>query len=157
MSRDLMHKYQVFIQATPQQVWDAITSSDFTTKYYYGSPIESDWKAGSPYTMFSPDGQNVFIDGKVLEAEPSRRLVQTFNAKWSPDFADEPETRVTWEIEQMGDACKLTLTHEGFTTESKLYHGVDDGGWSQILSGMKTLLETGRPLVVEEPASANAG
>ncbi len=99
----------------------------------------------------------MFIDGTVIEAEPGRKLVQTFNAKWDPELAGEKETRVTWEIERIGGACKMTVTHEGFEADSKQYHGVDDGGWSQILSGMKTLLETGKPLIVEGPAPASAG
>jgi uncharacterized protein YndB with AHSA1/START domain len=156
MSAERKQVYQVYIQATPDQVWEAITTSRFTTQYYFRSTIESDWKAGSPYTMRNPEGTEVFIDGTVLEAVPGRRLVQTFNARWDPELAGEKETRVTWELEALGDATKLTLTHDGFAADSKLFAGVDDGGWSQILSGMKTVLETGKALVVGEATAAEA-
>jgi uncharacterized protein YndB with AHSA1/START domain len=157
MSSELKQVYQVFIQASPERVWEAITTSKFTTQYYFGSPIESDWQPGSTYSMPGPDGSAIWIDGTIIEADPGRRLVQTFNAHWKPELDGEKATRVTWDIEKMGDACKLTVVHDEFEVGALLYDEVDDGGWSQILSGLKTLLEVGKPLVVEMPEPASAG
>src|SRR5215208_5119334 len=109
-------------------------------KYNFGVGIESDWTPGSSYTGVHPGAGITIAEGENLEVDPSRRLVQTFNALWSDDVKAEPTSRVTWEIEQVGDSCRLTVIHDQLRDDAneEIY-----GGWPQILSGLKTLLETG--------------
>jgi uncharacterized protein YndB with AHSA1/START domain/DNA-binding transcriptional ArsR family regulator len=140
------HVYEIFIQASPEKVWEALTESDFTTRYYFASTVESDWKPGSDFRYVLPDGTEA-IRGEVLEAEPPRRLVTTFDARWDDGVAADPPSRISWDIEPQGEASKLTVTHDGFAAETETYRQVS-GGMPYILSGLKTLLETGKPLEV---------
>ncbi|MEA2646397.1 MAG: hypothetical protein QOE92_1480 [Chloroflexota bacterium] len=149
---DLRSVYQIYVKATPERVWEAITSPDMTKDYYFDSLVESDWRPGSDYAYKNADRTFDLIVGKVLEADPPRRLVQTFSGRWEEGMLADPPTRVTWEIEQMGEACKLTLVHDQFESETMTYEQVN-GGWSVILSSLKTLVETGKPMVVGEPAA----
>jgi uncharacterized protein YndB with AHSA1/START domain/DNA-binding transcriptional ArsR family regulator len=136
--------FTVFIKTTPDQLWRAITESEFTTRYYYRSAVESDWKPGSAY-RYHIDGEEQ-ITGTVIEADPPRRLVQTFDARWDEDVAADAPTRLSWEIDEAGPGmCKLTVVHDGFASRSATYESVS-GGMPYILSGLKTLLETGQPL-----------
>ncbi len=137
--------YEVYIRTTPERLWEAIVSGETTPLYYFGAIVESDWRPRSPYRYRMPDG-SVTIAGTLLEVDPPRRLVMTFAARWDAEVAADAPTRVTWEIEPLGEACKLTLVHDEFDGETATFHQVE--GWSQILSGLKTLLETGKPLVV---------
>ena len=149
------HVYEVYIRTTPERLWQAITDPAMTSRYYFNSHIQSDFKPGSPLTMRKADGR-LDIDGEILESDPPRKLVHTFNIRWLPDI-DDPPSRVTWEITPMGDTCRLSLTHDGFASETRTYSEVG-GGWSLILSSLKSLLETGDPLRVGEqeevPATA---
>jgi uncharacterized protein YndB with AHSA1/START domain len=101
---------------------------------------------GSPFQYFDAD-ENLLLDGEIIEADPPRRLVTTFSALWSPDVASDPPSRLTWEIEPMGAACRLRMVHDQLSPDSATFHEVA-GGWSPILSGLKTLLETGERLVI---------
>jgi uncharacterized protein YndB with AHSA1/START domain/DNA-binding transcriptional ArsR family regulator len=140
------HVFEIFIQAPPEKVWAALTESDFTTQYYYASRVESDWTPGSEFRYTLPDGKEA-IRGEVLEAEPGRKLVTTFDACWDDGVAADEPSRISWGIERQGDACKLTVTHDGFAGETETYRQIS-GGMPYILSGLKTLLETGKPLAV---------
>lgn len=132
--------YSVFIRATPDQVWDAITKPEFTEQYFYGARIEL--RDGR---RFSNVGDMEW-DEEVLETDPPRRLVHRFSAAYDPDMAAEDPSRVTWEIEpQEGGVTKLTVTHDQLEAAPKTAVSVA-GGWSYVLSGLKTLLETGEPL-----------
>ena len=134
----------VYIRATPEAIWRAITETDYTLRYYYGSAIETDWKPGSPYRM-TIDGE-LQIEGQIVEANPPTRLVQTFHAVWDEDVKADAATRVTWEIEAaMQGVCRVTVIHGGFVVGSSTLEQVS-GGWPLILSGLKTLLETGKGL-----------
>jgi uncharacterized protein YndB with AHSA1/START domain len=138
--------YSVFIRATPEQVWDAITKPEFTSKYFYGSVIDSTWKAGAPYVGWAADRSQQYVDGEVLEADPPRRLQHTWRSLYDEESAAEPHSRVTWEIEpQDGGVTKLTVVHDQLEAAPKTAAGVS-GGWMFVLSGLKTLLETGEPL-----------
>jgi len=148
------HVFEVYIRTTPERLWQAITDPAVTEAYYFNSRIESDWTPGSPYTMRKPDGE-LSLDGEILELDPPRKLVQSFNMRWLPDVADPP-SRVTWEITPMGDICRLSLTHDGFASESRTFSEVG-GGWPLILSSLKSLLETGHALRVGEPEEAPVG
>ena len=137
------HVYHVFIRTSPEKLWAALTEGELTSRYFYGGSINSDWTPGAPYSIVNSDGQTL-IDGDVVDVEPPRRLVQTFRF---PNRTDG-HSMLTWEIEQHGESCRLTLVHEFKATDST-YQSVDDPmGWQYILSGLKTLLETDRPLVV---------
>jgi uncharacterized protein YndB with AHSA1/START domain len=138
--------YQVFIKATPEQIWEAITNPDFTEKYFYGSRIKSSFEVGSPYGGWSGDDSEQLVDGEVLESDPPNRLSTTWRALYDPETAAEPFSRVSWEIEgQDGGFSKLTVVHDQLDESLKTAESVG-GGWSFVLSGLKTVLETGKPL-----------
>jgi uncharacterized protein YndB with AHSA1/START domain/DNA-binding transcriptional ArsR family regulator len=141
------HVYEVYIAAAPERVWQALTDSELTKQYYYGNTVESDWKPGSPMVYRNPDGTEA-IQCEVVEADPPRRLVHTF---FFPG-TDEAPSRCTWTIEARGAASLLTLVHDGFEGETSTYRSVAHG-WVPILSGLKTLLETGKPLEITYPAA----
>jgi uncharacterized protein YndB with AHSA1/START domain len=135
--------FEIYIRSTPERLWDAITHPEIRAKYNFGAGAHSDWKPGSPLALRVPEPDLLLGDGEVLEADPPRRLVHTMRALWSDEVKSEGFSRVTWEIEQVADSCRLTLTHD------ELREGANDelyGGWPMILSGLKTWLETGELL-----------
>jgi DNA-binding transcriptional ArsR family regulator/uncharacterized protein YndB with AHSA1/START domain len=142
----IKHVYQTYIRATQQQVWDAITDGRQTARYYYGTAVKSDWKAGSPLVYTYPDGK-VAADGKVLSVDPPNALTMEFNAKWDEATAAEPPVRMTWAIAPMGDMCRLTVTTEDLIPGSATAESFE-GGVVFIVSGLKSLLETGESLPV---------
>jgi uncharacterized protein YndB with AHSA1/START domain len=135
--------FEIYIKATPERLWQAITDSEMRRQYNFGVGVKSDWTPGSRYEMIHPAAPAPLGEGENLEVDPPRRLVQSFTALWSDDVKSEGTSRVTWEIEQVGDSCRLTVTHDQLREDAndELY-----GGWPQILSGLKTLLETGETL-----------
>ncbi len=135
--------FEIYIKTTPERLWEAITEPEMRAKYSFGVRTESDWSAGSEYKSGVP-GVIDIAEGENVEVDPPRRLVQTFTALWSDEVKEEGASRVTWEIEQVGDdSCRLTVTHDQLRkgANGELY-----GGWPMILSGLKTLLETGESL-----------
>ncbi|MDQ2673295.1 MAG: SRPBCC domain-containing protein [Chloroflexota bacterium] len=146
--------YEIFIRTTPERLWQALTDGELTKQYYYDTELRSDLQVGSAFQYFDAD-DHLLLDGTIVEADPPRRLVTTFSALWSPDVAKDPPSRLTWEIEPMGAACRLRMIHDDLAPDSATLHEVS-GGWSQILSSLKTLLETGEPLVVSPPEAATA-
>ena len=135
--------YEIYIRTTPEALWDAITNPEIRAKYNFGAGAKSDWTPGSRIEMGSPKADGLLGDGEVLEVDPPRRLVHTMRALWGEDVKSEGFSRVTWEIEPVGDSCRLILTHD------QLREGANDqlyGGWPMILSGLKTWLETGELL-----------
>jgi uncharacterized protein YndB with AHSA1/START domain len=145
---ELKHVYEVYIRATPEQVWRALTESEFTKRYYYGNTIESDWKAGSPMVLKDPETGAESIQCTIIEADPPKRLVHTF---FFPGTEESP-SRCTWTIEERGAAALLTLVHDDFDGDTQTYRSVAHG-WVPILSGLKTLLETGEALEISYPAA----
>jgi uncharacterized protein YndB with AHSA1/START domain len=140
------HVHTVFIKATPEQLWDAITKPEFTQQYYYGSVIDSTFEPGAPYASWTADRQQQFVAGQVLEVDPPRRLSHTWRTLWDAAAAAEQPSRVSWVIEpQPGGITQLTVTHDQLEASPKTAESVA-GGWSYVLSGLKTLLETGKPL-----------
>ena len=137
-----MTVFEIYIKTTPERLWEAITEEEMRQKYSFGVGVTSDWTPGSSYKASVPGAIDIAA-GENLEVDPPRRLVQSFNALWSDEVKSEGTSRVTWEIEQVGDSCCLTVTHDqlGEGANSELY-----GGWPMILSGLKTLLETGEML-----------
>jgi uncharacterized protein YndB with AHSA1/START domain/DNA-binding transcriptional ArsR family regulator len=134
--------FEIYIKTTPERLWEAITDPKLRAKYSFGVETHSDYTPGSSYTASVP-GVIDIAAGENLEVDPPRRLVQSFNALWSEDVKAEGTSRVTWEIEPVGDSCKLVVTHDQLREGA---HGEVYGGWPQILSGLKTLLETGETL-----------
>jgi uncharacterized protein YndB with AHSA1/START domain len=135
--------FEIYIKTTPERLWEAITNSEMRRKYNFGVGVESDWSPGSRYEALTPMAPGAIWEGENLEVDPPRRLVQSFNALWGEDVKREGTSRVTWEIEPIGDSCRLTVTHDQLREDAnnELY-----GGWPMILSGLKTLLETGQTL-----------
>jgi uncharacterized protein YndB with AHSA1/START domain len=136
--------FEIYIKTTPERLWEAITDSEMRSKYTFGVGIESDWTPGSHYTAAHPSADGPISEGENLEVDRPHRLVQSFNALWSDDVKSEGTSRVTWEIQPIGDdSCRLTVTHDQHRegANDELY-----GGWPMILSGLKTLLETGELL-----------
>jgi len=135
--------FEIFIKTTPERLWEAITDEELRRKYNFGASASSDWSTGSGYRLAAANGSMLLATGENLEVDPPRRLVQSFTALWSEEIKREGASRVTWEIEQVEDSCRLTVTHDHLRegANGELY-----GGWPMILSGLKTLLETGEKL-----------
>jgi uncharacterized protein YndB with AHSA1/START domain len=134
--------FEIYIKTTPERLWEAITDPELRSRYNFGVGVHSDWTNGSRYESTHPRG-GALAEGENLEVDAPRRLVQSFNALWSDDVKAESTSRVTWDIEPVGDSCRLSVTHD------QLREGANDelfGGWPMILSGLKTLLETGESL-----------
>ena len=141
--RPMEKVFEIYIKTTPERLWEAITDNEMRQKYTFGVGVSSDWKAGSGYEAVHEGAGIRISEGENLEVDAPRRLVQSFNALWSDDVQNEGTSRVTWDIEPVGDSCRLTVTHD------ELREGANDevyGGWPMILSGLKTLLETGELL-----------
>jgi uncharacterized protein YndB with AHSA1/START domain len=134
--------FEIYIKTTPERLWQAITDEDMRKRYNFGMGVRSDWTPGSSYeAVAEPAG--VIAAGENLEVDPPHRLVQSFDALWGEDVKAEGTSRVTWEIEPVGDSCLLRVTHDQMRegANEQLY-----GGWMMVLSGLKTLLETGESL-----------
>jgi uncharacterized protein YndB with AHSA1/START domain/DNA-binding transcriptional ArsR family regulator len=137
-----MAVFEIYIKTTPERLWEAITDPELRARYSFGVATHSDWKAGSSYKASAPGGFDIAM-GENLEVDPPRRLVQSFTALWSDEVKAAGVSRVTWEITPVRDSCQLTVIHDRLAADAnpELY-----GGWPMILSGLKTLLETGESL-----------
>ena len=150
--------YQVYIKASPEAIWDAVTKSEWTRRYGYGGRVDYELDAGGPFRAYATEAMlavgapDVIIEGEVLEVDPPRRLVQTWNALFDAQIRAEAVTRLTWETEAAGgDVTKLSVTHEldGAPVTAAIVGGAvpgAGGGWAYVLSDLKTLLESGKPL-----------
>jgi uncharacterized protein YndB with AHSA1/START domain/DNA-binding transcriptional ArsR family regulator len=141
--RTMQKVFEIYIKTTPERLWEALTDSEQRRKYNFGVGVVSDWTQGSSYEGLVPGRATPILAGENLEVDPPRRLVQSFDALWGEDVEAEGTSRVTWEIEPVDDSCRLTVTHD------QLREGANEqlyGGWMMILSGLKTLLETGESL-----------
>ncbi len=141
--RAAMTVFEIYIKTSPDRLWDAITDGELRAKYSFGVGTESEWTTGSGYKSSVPGVVDI-AEGENLEVDPPRRLVQSLTALWSDEVKAEGASRVTWEIEPVGDdSCRLRVVHDQLAdgANPELY-----GGWPMILSGLKTLLESGEPL-----------
>ncbi len=137
--------YQLYINASQEEVWKAITDPAIVARFFHGPRVESTYEVGSPIRSWSPDHSQQWGDNVVLECDPPRRLVHTWRSLYDAEMASEPESRVTWEIEpQPGGIAKLTLVHDRLDASPKTAASVR--GWSYILSNLKTVVETGEAL-----------
>ncbi|MEQ7129102.1 metalloregulator ArsR/SmtB family transcription factor [Actinopolymorpha sp. B11F2] len=147
LKRDLeqgMEKvFEIYIDTTPERLWHAITDPASRAKYHFGASVHSDWTTGSLFSLDHPGAERPLAEGENVVVDPPRRLVQSMRTLWSDDAERQGTTRVTWEIEPVGNACRLIVTHDQLAGNAppELY-----GGWPMILSGLKTWLETGRTL-----------
>jgi uncharacterized protein YndB with AHSA1/START domain len=130
-----------------EQLWEGITSAEFTRRYFHETAIESTWEPGAPVLYLNGDGSTA-VDGEVIECDAPRRLSFTWHVQYDPEAITETPSRVTWEIEPMGETCRLTLTHDDFPDSSVISEGVREG-WMPILSSLMSLIETGEPLLME--------
>src|SRR6266853_4263237 len=132
--------FEIYIRTTPDRLWEAITDPEIRSKYNFGAQVTSDWTPGSRYEMGHPAVGIMLGEGENLEVDPPRRLVQSMIALWSDEVKSEGTSRVTWDIEPIGDSCRLTVTHDELRegANNQLY-----GGWPMVLSGIKTWIESG--------------
>jgi uncharacterized protein YndB with AHSA1/START domain len=138
--------YTTYIKTTPEKLWNALTNSEFIKQYWFGCHCESDYRAGSPWTLVLPDG-HIADAGEILESNPPKRLVIKWHNQWKPEMKAEGWSRCVFDIEPDEGAVKLTVTHSiDKAPPSKLIEGVS-GGWPKILSNLKSLLETGQPAI----------
>ena len=136
--------YVTYIETKPEKLWEALTDSAFSERYWWGTKVVSDWKVGSPVAL---EWRGKVTDtGVIVEADPPRRLSYTWS-NTSEEFRNERPSRVTFALERYGKLVKLTLTHEGFAEGSKFFAGISKG-WPAILSSLKSILETGKPLEI---------
>jgi uncharacterized protein YndB with AHSA1/START domain len=153
LERPMEKVYEIFIKTTPERLWEAITDPEIRARYNFGAAAHSEWTVGAPLSLDVARHGVHLAEGEVLEVDPPRRLVHTMTALWDDDVRAEGVSRVTWEIETVGeDSCQLTLTHD------QLREGANDqiyGGWPMILSGLKTWLESGQLLTT--PGSLRYG
>jgi uncharacterized protein YndB with AHSA1/START domain/biotin operon repressor len=144
IEEDTMEKvFEIYIKTSPERLWEAITDPEMRQRYNFGVRVSSDWTEGSPYADASSGASGLLLEGENLEVDPPRRLVQSYRALWNDAVKAEGTSRVTWEIEQVADSCRLTVIHDELSAQAnpEIY-----GGWPMILSGLKTLLETGKDL-----------
>lgn len=137
--------YVTYIETTPERLWQALTSSEFSRRYWFNTELQSDFKVGSPFALVM-NGTTTDV-GEILEADPPRRLSYTFHHVLNEQARKEPPTKVVFNLERHGNLVKLTLIHENFAEGSKLLDGISKG-WPAILSGLKSLLESGTALAI---------
>jgi len=143
LERPMEKVFEIYIKTTPERLWDAITDPEVRARYNFGAGAHSDWSPGARVELRVDEPELLLGEGEILEADPPRRLVHTMLAHFSPEAEAEGTSRVTWEIEPVGDSCRLVLTHD------EMREGAHDqlyGGWPMILSGLKTWLESGELL-----------
>jgi len=148
--------YVTYIRATPEKLWSALTEdTEFMKQYWFGTHWESQWTAGAPWQMIGPEGE-IYDSGEIIEADPPKRLVLSWRHQRKPELKAEGESRCTIELEPIGPAVKLSITHTIGCEPSKLIEAVS-GGWPKIMSNLKSLLETGDTVLKEPYPAANAG
>ena len=145
--------YTVFIRASQAKVWEALTKPEFTHRYMYDSEANTTWKPGSRLLWTQHDGGDELVDGEVIEYDKPNRLVYSWIVKYDPSLTPEGPSRVTYELSEADGLTKVTIIHDDFPSGSKVYDNVA-GGWPYILSGLKTLVETGSPMKAEKAATA---
>ncbi len=147
MSNKPEYIYETFIRTTPEKLWEGLTSAAFTRLYFHNTEISSDWEVGSPVVFNRANDGGTAIEGKILVADKPKLLSYTWRALYEEDMAAESHSRVTFEIEAMPGVCRLRIVHDDFEAGSKTYETVSQG-WSAIICSLKSLLETGEPLLL---------
>jgi len=134
--------YVIYIRTTPEELWAALTTSEFMKKYWFGMNFETDWKVGSPWKLIFPDGR-IADTGEIVELDRPRRIVLKWRNEFRPELTVEGYARCSIELEPQDGAVKLAISHTIERADSKLIEAVS-GGWPRILSNLKSLLETGQ-------------
>ena len=147
--------YVTYIASTPERIWEALTTAEFTERYMFGRRVESTWAVGAPVRYYGRDGR-VSDSGEVLESDAPHRLVITWRVEFDDALRGEGYSKVTFELEPLGGEVKLTVIHDELRAGSGVEQGISMG-WPKALSSLKSLLETGRPLAISSPESAAAG
>ncbi len=137
--------YETYIRATPDDVWRALTSPEFTSRYFYATRVESSWLPGEPVYYRYEDGETTAVEGKVIEADPPRKLVISWHVLYEEAAMKEAPSRVTFLLEAMNEQTRLRIVHDRFPEDSVVFDGIRSG-WPWILAGLKSLLETGEAL-----------
>lgn len=145
-----VHVYELYVNAPAERVWQAIVDGDMTTQYYYGTRVQSTWEPGAEVLYLYPDGSKA-SDGEILAIEPPRYLEMTFRPLWDPKLTEEGATREIWRIEEQGEMCKLSCELYDIDPDGAIMRDFASG-IVYILSGLKTLVETGRPLAAPGPS-----
>src|SRR5450631_417884 len=135
--------YDLYVAASPDRVWDALTNGTLTEQYFYGTRVKSSFERGAEITYTARDTK--MIEGEVMAVDSGHKLVISQRALWDPRVAEDPASQVRWELSAMGAATKITLVHDGFDRETETFKQ-SAAGWPVVLSSMKTLIETGKPL-----------
>jgi uncharacterized protein YndB with AHSA1/START domain len=139
--------YRVLIKATPQRIWEAITTPEFTSLYFHGARVQTTGEAGTPLRYYAPDGETLWGDETIIEAHPPHKLVVPWRSLYNEELSAEPASRITWLIEEQHDGvCLLTVTHDRLEQSPKTAASVGGIGWLTVVDGLKTAVETGRPL-----------
>jgi len=150
MTNMTSHIYETFINATAETIWQALTTAEFTSQYWHATHVQSDWEPGSAVLFSYTDGTKV-VEGEVLKVEPYTELVYTWHVLYNEAMQAERPSRVCFQIEELGNVCRLRVIHDDFDAGSKVLEQVQ-GGWSLILCSLKTLLETGTALPMPDAA-----
>jgi uncharacterized protein YndB with AHSA1/START domain len=136
--------YVTYIRTTPEKLWQALIDPEFTRQYWCDTTQDCDWKPGASWRIMIPDGR-VADSGEIIEVDPPRKLIHTWRNEFRPELRAEGHSRITYELEPVGESVKLTITHEMDRPDSELIKAVS-GGWPHILASLKSLLETGESL-----------
>ena len=131
--------FEIEIRSSPERIWEAITSPDFTRRYFHDTAIRSDWRQGSKVVWENPDGTSG-SEGEVIECDPPWRLVTSWSSLWDPELARETPSRVTWEIEERASSCLLRLTHDKLEGAPRTREAVRHG-WPAIVEGLRACVE----------------
>ncbi len=138
--------YVILIRTTPEKLWQALTDPEFSRKYWKNMRQESDWQPGSPWSLRFPDGK-LADSGTILKSEPPHKMIVQWRNEWKPELNAEGYSQMTYELVALGESVRLTVIHEIDVPQSKLIEAVSNG-WPQILSSLKSLLETGEELAI---------
>lgn len=139
--------YHLYVRATPEQIWAAITRPEYSREYLFGALVDTTGEIGTPFRYHSPDRSTLWGDETVLDADPPHRLVVSYRGLYNPDLAAEPPSRVRWQLEPEGDGvCLLTVVHDHLEHAPRTAERVAGAAWMRVLSGLKTVLETGHGL-----------
>ena len=145
MAKDLAYAFNIYIGAPVAEVWKGIVDGEMTKHYVYGTRLESELQKGTPYAYVGDGGFKV-VDGEILDIETEKRLVMSWNAHWEESGAEDRPSRVTFELSAAGPSTtKLHVVHDDFDGPTSTYSGSVEG-WPLMMSSLKSLLETGKPL-----------
>lgn len=148
--------YETYIRAAPGDVWKALTSAEFTSRYFYATRVESSWQPGDPVYYRYEDGETAAVEGEVIDAEPPHRLVISWHVLYDEAAAKEAPSRVAFHLKAMNGQTRLRIVHDRFPGESVVFDGIRSG-WPWILAGLKSLLETGEALPAVRTAQQSPG